>query len=80
MVGGAGGDGGGDTITAIIMIVTETGYQIIEIPTRTITTTVVAWAASKRLETSKFKFEFTRARNLEIIGLVLGSVEAKFCK
>ena len=40
----------------------------------------VHWAAIKRLETSKFKFKFPRARNLEIIGLVLGCVEAKFCK
>ena len=34
------------------------------------------WAANKRLETSKFKFKFPRARNLEIIGLVLGCIEA----
>ena len=40
----------------------------------------VSWAANKRLETSKFKFKFPRARNLEIIGLVLGCIEAKFCK
>ena len=40
----------------------------------------VDWAANKRLETSKFKFKFPRARNLEIIGLVLGCIEAKFCK
>ena len=38
------------------------------------------WAANKRLETSKFKFKFPRARNIEIIGLVLGCIEAKFCK
>ena len=41
----------------------------------------VIWAANKRLETSKFKFKFSRARNLEMIGLVLGCcIEAKFCK
>ena len=40
----------------------------------------VLWAANKRLETSKFKFRFPRARNLEIIWLVLGCIEAKFCK
>ena len=42
----------------------------------------VDWAANKRLETSKFKFKFKfpRARNLEIIGLVLGCIEAKVCK
>ena len=38
------------------------------------------WAANKRLETSKCKFKFPRARNLEIIGLVLGCIEANFCK
>ena len=36
----------------------------------------VLWAANQRLETSKFKFKFPRARNLEIIGLVLGCIEA----
>ena len=36
----------------------------------------VAWATNKRLETSKFKFKFPRARNLEVIGLVLGCIEA----
>ena len=36
----------------------------------------VSWAANKRLETSKFKFKFPRARNLEIIGLVLGCMES----
>ena len=41
---------------------------------------MVIWAANKRLDTSKFKFKFSRARNLEIIGLVLGCIEAKFCK
>ena len=40
----------------------------------------VIWAANKLLETSKFKLKFPRARNLEIIGLVLGCIEAKFCK
>ena len=43
-------------------------------------TAKATWAANKRLETSKFKFKFPRARNLEIIGLVLGCIEAKFCK
>ena len=35
------------------------------------------WAASKRLEISSFNFKFPRARNYEIIGLVLGCIEAK---
>ena len=43
-------------------------------------TVEVPWVANKRFEISKFKFEFPRARNYEIIGLVLGCVEAKFCK
>ena len=38
------------------------------------------WAANKRFEISKFKFKFPRARTYEIIGLVLGCIEAKFCK
>ena len=37
-------------------------------------------AVNKRLEISKFNFKFPRARNYEIIGLVLGCIEAKFCK
>ena len=32
----------------------------------------VNWAANKRFEISKFKFEFPRARTYEMIGLVLG--------
>ena len=40
----------------------------------------VHWAANKRFEISKFTFKFPRARNLEIIGLVLGCIEAKSCK
>ena len=40
----------------------------------------VNWAANKRFEISKFKFEFPRARTYEMIGLVLGGTEAKFCK
>ena len=40
----------------------------------------VYWAANKRLETSKFKFKFPRARTIELIWLVLGCIEAKFCK
>ena len=40
----------------------------------------VPWVANKRFEISKFKFEFPRARTYEIIGLVLGCIEAKFCK
>ena len=38
------------------------------------------WAANKRFEISKFKFKFPRARTYEMIGLVLGCIEAKFCK
>ena len=37
-------------------------------------------AANKMFEISKFKFEFPRARTYEMIGLVLGCIEAKFCK
>ena len=40
----------------------------------------VYWFANKRFEISKFKFKFPRARTYEIVGLVLGCVEAKFCK
>ena len=40
----------------------------------------VRWAAKKRFEISKFKFKFPRARTYEMIGLVLGCIEAKFCK
>ena len=40
----------------------------------------VLWVANKRFEISKFKFKFPRARTYEIIGLVLGCIEAKFCK
>ena len=40
----------------------------------------VNWAANKRFEISRFKFKFPRARAYEIIGLVLGCIEAKFCK
>ena len=38
----------------------------------------VSWVANKRFVSSKFKFKFPRARNLEIIGLLLGCIEAKF--
>ena len=38
------------------------------------------WAANERFEISKFKFKFPRARTYEMIGLVLGCIEAKFCK
>ena len=40
------------------------------------------WVANKRFVSSKFKFKFKfpRARNLEILGLVLGCIEAKFSK
>ena len=38
------------------------------------------WVANKRYEISKFKFKFPRARIYEIIGLVLGCIEATFCK
>ena len=40
----------------------------------------VRWAANKRFEISKFKFKFPRARTYEMIGLVLGCIEAKICK
>ena len=40
----------------------------------------VRWVGNKRFEISKFKFKFPRARTYEIIGLVLGCIEAKFCK
>ena len=40
----------------------------------------IHWVANKRFVSSKFKFKFPRARNLEIIGLVLGCIEAKVCK
>ena len=41
-----------------------------------------AWVENKRFVISKFNSKFPRARNLEIIGLplVLGCIEAKFCK
>ena len=37
----------------------------------------VLWAAYKMFEISRFKFKFPRARTYEIIGLVLGCIEAK---
>ena len=40
----------------------------------------VLWVANKRFVSSKFKFNFPRVRHLEIIGLVLGCIEANFCK
>ena len=40
----------------------------------------VCWAANKRFEISKFNFKFPRARTCEMIGLVLGCIEAKFYK
>ena len=43
-------------------------------------TAKVGWVANKRFEISKFKFEFPRARTYEMIGLVRGCIEAKFCK
>ena len=36
------------------------------------------WAAKKRFV--KFKLKFPRARNLKITGIVLGCIEANFCK
>ena len=38
------------------------------------------WVANKRFEISKFKFKFPRARTYEIMGLVLGCIEARFSK
>ena len=40
----------------------------------------LAWAANKRFEISKFIFKLRRARTYEMIGLVLGCIDAKFCK
>ena len=40
----------------------------------------VCWAANKRFEISKFKFKFPRARTYEMMGIVLGCIEAKVCK
>ena len=40
----------------------------------------VIWVANKRFEVSKFEFKFPRARTCEMIGLVLGYIEANFCK
>ena len=40
----------------------------------------VTWVANKWFEISKFKFNFPRARTYEIIRLVLGCIEATFCK
>ena len=48
------------------------GFLNIAISTMDSARATVHWAANKRLETSKFKFKFPRARNLEVIGLVLG--------
>ena len=41
---------------------------------------LVPWVANKRFEISKFKLKFPRARAYEVIGLVLGCIETKFCK
>ena len=41
---------------------------------------IVDWAANKIFKISKSKFKFLRARTYEMIGLVLGCTEAKFCK
>ena len=38
------------------------------------------WVANKRFEISKFKFKFPRARTYKMIVLVLGCIEANFCK
>ena len=46
-------------------------------------TTTVNWAANKRFEILKFKLKFPIARTFELsnfLGLVLGCIEAKFCK
>ena len=56
------------------------GFLNIAISTMDSARATVHWAANKRLETSKCKFKFPRARNLEMIGLVLGCIEANFCK
>ena len=42
--------------------------------------TTVDWVANTRLEVLDFNFKFRRARNLEIIGLVLVGTKAKFYK
>ena len=44
---------------------------------------MVFWVANKRFEISKLKFKFPRARTYELtnlLWLVLGCIEAKFCK
>ena len=38
------------------------------------------WAANKSFEALKFKFKFPRARTFELLGLVLGCIDAKFHK
>ena len=43
-------------------------------------TDIVDWAANKRFKILKFKFKFPIGRTFEMIGLVLGCIEAKFCK
>ena len=40
----------------------------------------VDWVANKRFEITKLKFKFPKARTYEMIGLVLGCIEAKFWK
>ena len=39
---------------------------------------IVHWAAKKRFEILKFKCKFSRARTFELLGLVLGCIEAEF--
>ena len=53
-------------------------YMLDELASRAVQD--VYWAASKRFESSKLKFKFPRARTYEMIGFVLGSIEAKFCE
>ena len=43
-------------------------------------TQMVNWAANKRFDISWCEFKFPKARTYEMIGLVLGCIEAKFCK
>ena len=43
-------------------------------------TQMVNWAANKRFDISRCEFKLPKARTYEMIGLVLGCIEATFCK
>ena len=40
----------------------------------------VTWAANKRFKILKIKFKFPIDRTFDFLGLVLGCIEANFCK